>query len=110
MKDTFCPSCGQELTGVIISTFAQEGAFVVIVSNESNDCNWVRCKGCAKIRCRRCYANERSYCCDEDRIVTRERVRAATNGHGSFAKLMISSADALKRLREVINNQKRRKE
>ena len=45
----YCRSCGRELTGVIVPMFAQDGAFVVIVEKETNDCNWTRCKACGTV-------------------------------------------------------------
>ena len=101
-EKTPCPACGRELTGVIISTFGMDGAFVVVVSEESSDCNWTRCKGCGKVLCQQCYRDIPWYCCDEDRIVARERAQASQNGHGSFSRLMARSSDAIRRLNAIL--------
>jgi hypothetical protein len=101
-EDSHCPSCGTELTGAIESTFAKDGAFVVIISQETSDCNWTRCKGCGSTLCKSCHREQPNYCCDEDRIVDRERAQAKLNGHGSFADLMTRSSDAIKRLDALI--------
>jgi hypothetical protein len=88
---------------VIVSTFAQDGAFIVVVEQETSDCNWARCKGCGKVLCKECHRELPWYCCDEDRIVARERAKAALNGHGSFTHFMSRTSGALKRLNTLVN-------
>ncbi len=77
LKEESCRKCGKELTGAIESAFVTEGEFVHIVPRETSDCNWRRCKGCKNILCKKCDDAERLYCCDEGRIVSRERAAAA---------------------------------
>jgi hypothetical protein len=105
-EKSLCQRCGRELTGVIVSTFARDGAFVVIVEQETSDCNWVRCKGCGQVLCKQCQQAQPKYCCDEDRILTRERARASLNGHGSFTTFLTRSSEAIKRLGELANKPK----
>lgn len=102
-EKSHCSGCGRELTGVIVSTFAQDGPFVVIVSQESTDCNWTPCKGCGTVLCKECKSAVPWYCCEEDKIVERERVQASINGHGSFSRLMERSGDAIKRLNSILS-------
>ena len=76
-KIVTCRTCGKELTGAIESTFARDGEFVEIVSRETFDCNWRFCQGCNVVRCKKCYAEQREYCCEEGRVVDRERAQSA---------------------------------
>lgn len=78
----YCRACGKELTGAIETTLVNQGEFVEIVFRETLDCNWQQCKGCKKILCKHCYAAERKYCCEEGRIVSRERAQLAITGQG----------------------------
>lgn len=70
-----CRKCGKELTGAIESTLSSVGIYVYVVQRETFECNWNLCKGCQRVLCKKCYAEQRSYCCDEGRIVTRERAQ-----------------------------------
>lgn len=71
-----CPRCGEQLTGVVEVTSAIEGNYVFVVQRETEDCNWVKCMGCRKVYCKECRRDLRQYCCNEGRIVDRERARA----------------------------------
>lgn len=103
-KSCCCSECGRELTGAIESTFAREGDFVFIVSRETGDCNWIRCKGCGEVMCKRCYPAKRDYCCDEGRIVSRERIQASQSSHDSFKQLMARSSTILRRKDHLIRS------
>lgn len=95
-EKSLCPVCGTELTGVIVSTFVKDGASYRIVSQETTDCNWVRCEGCLKALCKKCNRTP-EHSCAVDRTVT-----VGLNGHGFLANL----GDALKRLSALINKSK----
>lgn len=75
----FCPKCKKGLTGAIEMVSTTIGNFVYIVPRETNECNWRRCKGCKNVVCKKCDDQQRLYCCDEGRIVARERAAAALN-------------------------------
>lgn len=74
-KTDTCRACGKELTGAIETTLVPQGEFVEIVSRETGDCNWRLCKGCKNVLCKKCYSEQRDYCCEEGRIVDRERAQ-----------------------------------
>ena len=72
-----CRFCGRQLTGAIENTIAQQGKFVFIVLRETSDRNWVKCPGCKQVACKACYRNSPKYCCNEGRIIDRERARVS---------------------------------
>ena len=90
----YCCVCKQELTGAVERTLAREGNFVVIISQETSDCNWIECKGCKNIICKRCYAVQPLYCCSVDRIIASER---AADKAKSTQQLLDESGAALRR-------------
>jgi hypothetical protein len=55
-----CPGCGRELRGVIESTVKEIGQMVFVISKETPDCNWTRCKFCRKVMCKTCFQAEQS--------------------------------------------------
>lgn len=69
----YCPRCNRELTGAIELVSATVGNYVYIVTKETPDCNWRRCRGCKLVLCKQCDDAQPSYCCEEGRIVARER-------------------------------------
>ena len=71
-----CPNCGCRLIGSIETVWVDRGKFTCLVTRASPDCNWQRCWGCKDVICRTCYADRQTFCCDEDRIVWRERAQA----------------------------------
>ncbi|MEQ1762128.1 MAG: hypothetical protein ABL984_03175 [Pyrinomonadaceae bacterium] len=71
-----CPKCNRELTGAIETTTTNDGIYSFIVQKETSDCNWVNCQGCKQVMCKTCYQMRPRYCCNEGRIVDRERARA----------------------------------
>lgn len=73
-----CRRCGAELNGALESTVVMSGKYVFVTVRETTDCNWTRCPGCRQILCKKCYADLPNYCCEEGRIVDRERARAAS--------------------------------
>ena len=76
-KPIFCQECKRELTGAVEIVSTEVGNYVYLVTKETADCNWRRCRGCKTILCKRCDDEQRFYCCDEGRIVARERAAAA---------------------------------
>ena len=76
-ESSFCPECKKELTGALDLTFTDEGNYSYLVSQETTDCNWRRCRGCKMVLCKQCDDEQRRYCCNEGRIVARERAGAA---------------------------------
>ena len=72
-----CQLCGRELKGAIELTSTEVDKFVYIVSRETADCNWNRCRGCKTILCKTCDRERPFFCCDEGRIVSRERAESA---------------------------------
>lgn len=73
----FCPKCERELTGAIEMVSTTVGNFVYIVPRETGDCNWRKCRGCKNVVCKKCDDDQMEYCCEEGRIVARERAGAA---------------------------------
>lgn len=71
-----CPICGCGLLGSIENVWIDIGIYTCLVTRDSPDCNWRRCKGCKGILCKNCYAGQHTFCCEEDRIVWRERAQA----------------------------------
>ncbi len=71
-----CPICKKRFIGDIEKILVTVGNFVYIVTRDSSECNWRRCKGCKEVLCKSCYAGQYTYCCDEDRIVCREQAQA----------------------------------
>ena len=83
-EEAHCRRCGKELTGVLESTSVTSGKYVFVTVRETTDCNWSKCPCCRQILCKKCYAELPNYCCEEGRIVDRERARAASMlGNGS---------------------------
>jgi hypothetical protein len=80
-----CPECRTPLTGAIETTTTNDGMYSYVVQKETSDCNWITCMGCKKVMCKKCYNARPKYCCNEGRIVDRERARVAlataTNGN-----------------------------
>ena len=72
----FCPQCKRELTGALEMTFSDVGQHTYLVTQDTSDCNWRRCRGCKTVLCKQCDDDQRLYC-DEGRIVARERAGAA---------------------------------
>lgn len=72
----FCRECKRELTGAIEMMFSDVGKHTYLVTKETSDCNWRRCRGCKTVLCKQCDDDQRLYCCDEGRIVSRERATA----------------------------------
>lgn len=70
---SFCPQCKKDLTGAIEKVSTTVGNFVYLVSRETADCNWRQCGGCKNVVCKSCDDEQPLYCCDEGRIVARER-------------------------------------
>ena len=79
----FCPECKRELTGAIDLTFSDVGEYTYLVEQETLDCNWRRCRGCKTVLCKKCDDEQRFFCCDEGRIVARERAGAALSKQNS---------------------------
>ena len=73
----FCRLCKTVLTGALELCESIVGKHAYMVFQDTSDCNWRRCKGCKNILCKKCDDAERLYCCDEGRIVSRERAAAA---------------------------------
>jgi hypothetical protein len=73
----FCPECKRELTGALEMMFSDVGQHTYLVTQETSDCNWRRCRGCKAVLCKKCDDDQRLYCCDEGRIVARERAGGA---------------------------------
>lgn len=71
-----CRVCKKKLVGDVGKILIDVGNFVYLVTRETFDCNWRRCNGCKDVLCKSCYAQQYAYCCDEDRIVSRERAQA----------------------------------
>lgn len=69
----YCPMCNTELTGAIELVSATVGNYVYIVTKETPNCNWRRCRGCKLVLCKPCDDAQPSFCCEEGRIVARER-------------------------------------
>lgn len=72
-----CQLCGRELKGAIELKSTDVDDFVYIVSCDTPDCNWSRCRGCKTILCKKCDRERPYYCCEEGRIVSRERAEIA---------------------------------
>lgn len=68
-----CPKCTRELTGAIEIVPRQVGNFVYLVTKETSDCNWRKCRGCKTALCKNCDDEQQLFCCEEGRIVARER-------------------------------------
>ena len=79
----FCPQCKRELTGAIDLTFSDVGEYTYLVSRETSDCDWRRCRGCKAVLCKKCDDERMFFCCDEGRIVARERAGAALSEQNS---------------------------
>lgn len=76
-----CQLCGRDLKGAIEMKFSDDNRFVYLISQETPDCNWSRCQGCKTILCKKCDNDRPYYCCEEGRIVSRERVQLALSKH-----------------------------
>ncbi len=70
-----CRVCKKNLVGDVGKILIDIGNFVYLVTRETSHCNWRRCKGCKDVLCKSCYAEQYTYCCDEDRIICRERAQ-----------------------------------
>ena len=77
INQIFCRQCKSELKGAIELVSTEVGNYVYLVTRETADCNWIRCRGCKTILCKKCDGEQPAYCCDEGRIVARERAGAA---------------------------------
>lgn len=99
-EKSFCPVCGTELTGVIISTFVREGDSHRILPQETTDCNWTRCEACKRALCKTCHRAQLESCCPVD------HVRDGANKYGVVSNL----GDTLKRLIALINRSKHQRE
>ena len=77
-----CRRCGCGLAGTVGRRFVTIGIYCFLVSSDSPDCNWRQCRGCGDILCKHCYAADNNFCCDEDRIVWRERAQAIADRKG----------------------------
>ena len=77
LRETKCPKCCRNLVGAIQKTTTNDGRFSFVVQQETSDCNWVNCPGCGQVMCKVCYNDQLKYCCNEGRIIDRERARAA---------------------------------
>lgn len=75
--EVFCPKCKRELIGALIVTDSVVDEYVYVVHHETPDCNWRLCRGCHEILCKACDDAQRTYCCDEGFILSRERASAA---------------------------------
>jgi len=106
-ETSHCRSCAAEMTGVKVSTFAQDGEFVVFVEQETSDCNWVRCRGCGNVLCKDCYRDVPWYCCELDRLMSRARAEVP-NGEDPFKRIMSRSGAALRRLDALISKLRKR--
>lgn len=71
----YCRVCGCELIGSIGNVFVDSDIYTYLITRGSPDCNWRRCRGCGDVLCKNCYVGQSKYCCEEDRIVCRERVQ-----------------------------------
>ena len=87
----FCPKCKRELTGAIELVSTTVGNFIYVVSQETADCNWRRCRGCRTVLCKICDDEQREYCCDEGRIVARERAGVAPTQQASQGQQICES-------------------
>lgn len=70
-----CRACGIRLTGSKQSELLEVGAFVNLVTRDSDDCNWRRCHTCKDTLCYECYQRQLNYCCEGDYIAQRERAQ-----------------------------------
>ncbi len=75
--EVFCAECKRELIGALIVTDSVVDKYVYIVHHETPDCNWRQCRGCRAILCKACDDAQRTYCCEEGFILSRERASAA---------------------------------
>ena len=73
----FCRLCKTVLIGALELCESIVGNHVYLVYQDTSDCNWRRCKGCKNVLCKKCDDDELLFCCDEGRIVSRERAAAA---------------------------------
>ncbi len=84
-----CRVCKKNLVGDVGNILITVGSFVYLVSRDTNHCNWRRCKGCKDVLCKTCYTEQYTYCCDEDRIVCRERAQVMADRE--FKKTQVNS-------------------
>lgn len=75
----FCPQCKRDLIGAIEIMFTDVGNYSYLVTQETSDCNWRQCRGCKSVLCKVCDDAHSLFCCQEGRIVSRERAEAALN-------------------------------
>lgn len=74
-KAVYCRACGVRLSGSKRNELLEVGAFVYLVTYDSNDCNWRRCHSCKDTICHKCYQGQLNYCCEGDYIAQRERAQ-----------------------------------
>ena len=105
----YCRVCKEELTGVIERVLVREGIFVIVVSQETSDCNWRECEGCKSIICKRCYAVQPLYCCSVDRVIASERGEPVGAKANPMPWLIEKSRAALRQARRLIDSRNHNK-
>jgi len=90
-----CRVCKKNLVGDVGKILITVGNFVYLVSRDTSHCNWRRCKGCKDVLCKNCYAEQYTFCCDEDRIVCREHAQAIADHEFQNTKENIVAPDTL---------------
>lgn len=63
-----CRICDRELRGAIELCFAGCGGHLLLLVNETPDCNWTRCKWCHAAICKKCQTATNAFCCFQSLI------------------------------------------